>query len=177
MRILLGFILALSVSFACDQPYEEVGGYKIGCPFDDKSGFILDKSKAKDGISVYKSKLKNSFFQEVSVEVINGNIEGVSFDKKYHDDDSSFLDDEDVLLATLKERWGEFVAIDISRYNKIYSFRNTNSEVIDRVSVFRFVNGPTAIISLNYYSKNQSKHYELIIDNEKSKKQDQLTNF
>lgn len=177
MRILLGIVLALSVSFACDQPYEEVGGYKIGCPFDDKTGFVQDDSETKDGVSVYKSRLKDSFFESVSIDIINGNMEGVSFDRKYHDNDSSFLDDEDILLSSLKERWGDPVTIDISKYNKIYSFRNSGNEIIDTVSVFRFVNGSVATISVSYISKNQSKHHNLIINNEKSKKQKQLIDF
>lgn len=46
MKILIGLILFLSISFACDHPYEEFEGYKIGCNFEDENNeFKLVKSR------------------------------------------------------------------------------------------------------------------------------------
>lgn len=104
MRVLIGFILALSVSFACDQPYEEVGGYKIGCPF-----VVTDEYKLVDEEPAFNSKTytKNidGVFDKVNITVMNEDVEFIRFDKNnYGKINQKDIDD---MLVVLNKRWGE----------------------------------------------------------------------
>lgn len=175
MRIILGFILALSVSFACDQPHEEVGGYKIGCPFDDKAGFELKESA--NGIDTYKLKEPSGFFNNVEISVINGSAEGIYFEKEYEIGIVDHLNDEKIVLESLEKRWGESDYFDITDSDRIYSFEQIDSPVISSVELFRFLNGTSSALVLDYKTGSKERHEQSVKDSEENKKESQLKGF
>lgn len=144
MRILLGFILALSVSFACDQPHEEVGGYKIGCPFDDKAGFNLDETDASGKLSYY-SKIKDGLFNVVVIATLDGLIEYVELGV-----DGRVIPqkDADSIMHSLAKRWGDPVEVSNVGYNAKWIPR---SETIAKISFFGLLKEET--MTLTYESK------------------------
>ncbi|WP_077929231.1 hypothetical protein [Wohlfahrtiimonas populi] len=78
MKILIGFILFLSVSFACDQPYENIGRYRIGCPLIDKgkySSLIFNED-----MTIYEDS-GNETVQKIYVVELYGKVEGIGFEK------------------------------------------------------------------------------------------------
>lgn len=175
MRIILGFILALSVSFACDQPHEEVGGYKIGCPFENNDIFELKESA--NGIDTYKLKEPRGFFNNVEISVINGISEGIYFEKEYEIGVVEHLNDEKIVLESLEKRWGESDYFDITDSDRIYSFEQIDSPVISSVELFRFLNGTSSALVLDYKTDNKEKHEQIIKEVENKKKKESLTGF
>lgn len=202
MRILLGIVLALSVSFACDQPYEEVGGYKIGC-YLNPAKMPYDKMVKDENMRVLSNDLpKDSFFKKVTTTLLNGNIEQIEFTQSY----SNYVElSEDmlVLLDTMKKKWGEYIEInpkeksavivsDKSNDNNylfeitqisprdnynIYLFDNIDNPVIQNIIVSESVDSEIGVISVIYISKKiQIYRQELLIESvaDKTKK---LENF
>lgn len=104
MRILLSSIaLALSISFACDQPYEEVGGYKIGCPFEVTEKYTLTNENIAMNAKEYQGDV-SGLFDIVTIGTINGSIEAVSF--RRNDDRNVSQHEIDNMLSSLTKRWG-----------------------------------------------------------------------
>lgn len=98
--MLLTGLLFASWSYACDQPYEEVSGYKIGCPFEQKGDFQMDDHRiTQNGVLAYvKADDKN--FKQITVIELDGNIEGLELQLV----DGS--DDLDSVFESLADQWG-----------------------------------------------------------------------
>ncbi len=101
-RLLLLPVLMFGLSFACDQPYEEVAGYKIGCPLDSDIRFHSE-------IDMYGGKSSNiilgqdDFFYLAGVFHRDGIVEGVNFGTGDKTVDRS---DYDLMIESMEERWG-----------------------------------------------------------------------
>lgn len=101
-KLIFTLSLLLSFSFACDQPHEQVGDYKIGCPFKvDKSFNLSDTSYIgnKKIYSYVKDIANDATFSGEEVVLVDGSIEGVAFSLK----DGIPLG----LAQSILERWGE----------------------------------------------------------------------
>ncbi|WP_077929431.1 hypothetical protein [Wohlfahrtiimonas populi] len=141
MKILIGFILFLSVSFACDQPYEEFEGYKIGCNFEDKNNeFQLVELRGK--LSLYQ-KNADEIFDSVNVIVLNGNIEGLVFVKNTESlgssvdtfsEDRSLAKKAALLIRKINERFGENIQINPNRGTMIWT-PDPNNKIISMINV------------------------------------------
>lgn len=74
--------LLLGLSFACERPHEEVYKIKIGCPYGENT----EDFKAQEyfsGVSFSKFSLEKGLFETVDIDILNGNIEGLTFSKSY----------------------------------------------------------------------------------------------
>lgn len=112
-RLLLLPILMLGLSFACDQPYEEVAGIKIGCPLKeikDIRAFTSIDSPSRWTDSYVKALPKGSFFEGVRVTVSGDNVIGVDLVK------AGVLSDKDMsdLTEEMSLRWGGIIPVDDS---------------------------------------------------------------
>lgn len=109
-----------SFSVVCNQPHEDVGGYKLGCPFVDKKNFKLEVEDKKTNSALYLKQIEG-FFDFVKIGVINNNIEMVEFGAN---EDSIFSQkDVDDLVFNLKKRWGS-PQEEKDDYSFIWSFDN-----------------------------------------------------
>lgn len=123
MRVLIGVILALSVSFACDQPYEEVIGYKIGCPFVVTKDYVESLVDPDNNMSEYRKIVKGSFYEEIEIVIWNGIIEMVKFGEPYIErTDYKYSKNVDEAVLALNKRWGNYSEIKISERHREYSF-------------------------------------------------------
>lgn len=104
MRFFLGLILSISVSLSCDLNYEEVGGYKIGCPPELLEGLEIIKSD-DDYIKNYTESLNNSFFDQVDVSLLDNQIAMLSFTKTFYGR-YPLKSVQEGVLASLTDRWG-----------------------------------------------------------------------
>ncbi|MBS7815929.1 hypothetical protein [Wohlfahrtiimonas chitiniclastica] len=155
MRIFLAAILCLSVSFACDQPFEEVGGYKIGCPYDPVG---MEHSKKDDGTDIYVKKLEDdSFFQVVGLGLIDNKIEELSFFSAYDNPDNMKRDIENILTKFTK-RWGEYKTLETGGGRTAYLFDNPNSSVLDSVGILVIQDYTSNEIGVSYTSKILEQH-------------------
>lgn len=102
-KIIFTLFILLSFSFACDNPYEQIGDYKIGCPAEiSRHEFQLignERIGGKKALFYAKENTANNLFKGEVIMVIDGNVELVMF----------LLKDgiPAGLLQSLIERWGE----------------------------------------------------------------------
>lgn len=148
MRILLGLVLALSVSFACDQPYEEIGGYKIGCEFND-NGFLQTPSE-EDGILSYVAVSKPPF-DGVKLYAHNNILVKATFVREY-DDLYDMNKDISSMLSRLKDRWGEFKKTEHQYQNFEYVFNDTKNDVIPVISLYELRDNDIGTVAIIYES-------------------------
>lgn len=173
-RLLLFPILMFGFSFACNQPYEEVGGIKIGCP-QDVSFKLSSEDGDSDRLKSYKKELTDSFFNTVTIKVLDGNIEQVSFNKLYHEISNQDAD-WDSMVTTLSEKWGEYGRIDLPQA-KIYSIKNPNSNLLEMVSIMQVRDGSTGINGVTYFSQKIHDHLESVRNDEEAARTKQLEGF
>ncbi|WP_077929207.1 hypothetical protein [Wohlfahrtiimonas populi] len=171
MRFLLGIILALSVSFACDQPHEEVGGYKIGC-YLNPAKMPYDKGSSDENIRVLSNNNlpSNSFFQVVVTTLLFGNIEKIQFSRSYPDY-TQLSKDRLVLLNAINDRWGEYQEISPN----VYLFGNIDSPVLDHIVIDESLNSNT--LSIVYISKKIEEYRKKHSLEDTIKKTEQLIGF
>lgn len=182
MRLLLSFILTLSLSLACDQPYEEVEGYKIGCPFDfavsDGDGKSIDEnltsySLKDEGIQkkLLPMPINDVGFQKalparISVYVMGGNIEGATFHRTY-DDAHIIQNDIKFILSSIKDMWGgeyEYKKAEDLRFTS-YSIRDIKSEILDNVIIWKlWSHHGHGFLSISFVSKKMQNHIDLMRD-------------
>lgn len=167
-RLLMLPLLLLGLSFACDQPHEEVAGYKIGCPFHgDESDMILDPDNK--GILIQEMPLIDDFFNSVRIEVLNGNIEGASFSKEYNND-SLKKEDLELLTLAMKNKWGD---VEELSENEFFVIKKPSSDVLSHI----FIQNEDGRVSIVYSSWNLND-YKLNVWNEKNnEKAKQLEKF
>lgn len=107
-RLLLLPILMLGLAFSCDQPYEDVGGIKIGCPIEDVEG--LDEyqipeeyqfNDVEEGLVIYQKKVEGEIFQFIYIGAIDDIVHMV--------DIINYIDlSEDQLNQVINEHIEEF---------------------------------------------------------------------
>jgi len=104
MRFFLGLVLSIAISFSCDFNYEEVGGYKIGCPLESLDRLKLIQSD-DEHIQNYNESLKDSFFDEVDVSILDDQIAMLLFTKKFYGR-FPLKSVQDGVRSSLIDRWG-----------------------------------------------------------------------
>lgn len=148
-KLLITLSLLSSFAFACDQPYEEIAGIKVGCNL----GTFTEKE--------YKIDVdKDGFFHEGKALAENGNIKSLNFYKHYYVDknapEKSFKNirnDIESLGYSLQERWGDFseekgmkefveskgesLLLNDDKQASI-TIRKPNSQIIEEVTIFLF---------------------------------------
>lgn len=139
MKILIGLIFLLSISFACDQPYEEFEGYKIGCKFEDKNNeFKLVESRGE--FSVYQ-KNTDGLFDNINIIVLSGNIEGVEFRKNTEvinshaesfSQDGSIANNAAMFVRKINEQFGDKILMDTNDSTMVW---RPNSKVVKDIHV------------------------------------------
>lgn len=129
-KIIFGLLLSLSFSNACDNIFDEVAEFKIGCPIE---GQKLNKQRNHDILleELYKSENVN-FFDFAEAEVKNGNIEAMSFQKKYtvttrtiRTDKRKIINDVNKILNTLEKRWGKADKKELEKFLKLAEYNST----------------------------------------------------
>lgn len=129
-RLLLLPVLIFGLSFACDQPYEEVAGYKIGYKYKEEG---LEKIiNREDGNIVFYYGEKNAGpFKDINITTLNGDIAIINM----YIDPSNYLDDKIVsdLSKSLEERWGEFT---VGEYG-VYENYKPKSKALGNVSIYK----------------------------------------
>lgn len=102
-KLIFTALFLLSCSFACDNPYEQIGDYKIGCPIEmSRHEFQLIREERISGekaLFYAKENVTNNLFDGEIIIIVDGNIEFVMFLLKNGIPAG--------LLQSLIERWGE----------------------------------------------------------------------
>lgn len=136
MRTILGLFLALSFCHACEQPYEEVNGYKIGCPFNhDQKQFKLIKPDNGDGLEIYANNpqwIDNHKEPNIHLMVMNNTLEGVKFWIV-----GNAPDVDQKRLNELDQKWGKHSHEKVDtkgtgaayRFKHIYTWRPDNKNI------------------------------------------------
>lgn len=153
-HLLLVPALLLGFSFACDQPYEEIEGIKMGCPYMGDSSQGTTKND-DERITVYEQRLENSLFDSVEIEVMEGNIENLSFSKIFHNLDA-LKKDRAALFDSLDQRWGEAVVLGDNETLIIYVNKKPNSEYLGSILVMSSFTESAGILQVTYTSKTLS---------------------
>lgn len=150
MRILLGLILTISFSAACERFHEDVGEYKMGCPFEDKANY--EYLSSEKGMDIYV-KNKHELFDAVLVTTINNNIVRVEYAAEEAD-----LSESDVnnLMRELKEKWGEPKAVG----DEYQIFWEPNNGIVSRVFTDGALNDPEYGGSDNLYLIYETHEYD-----------------
>ena len=103
-KYLLASFLMLNLAMSCEQPYEEVLGYKLGCPIENVDSMKLIDSKEFDGrAQVYAYKASNGFFNNSEIGVLDGNVSLVHISGQGRDAKTIFKN----LLVQNTDKWGE----------------------------------------------------------------------
>lgn len=102
-KLIFTLSLMLSLSFACDNPYEQIGDYKIGCPVEmSQHEFQLVGEERISGEKAFfyvKENVTSDLFDGEAIIIVDGNVEFVMFLLKNGMPAG--------LLQSLIERWGE----------------------------------------------------------------------
>lgn len=148
-RFLLLPILMFGLSFACDQPYEEVAGIKIGCPLGDSDGYkgYFWGEGIYGGDSHVKSLDDGGIFTIQIVLSIDGVAEGVILSSRNGVDKEVF----NVLTKSLEERWGKPSLSDDSWDSTIVVFGSPNSEIV--TNIITGYDKKDGVVKLLYQSK------------------------
>lgn len=132
MRILLGFILSLSFSFACERFNEDMGEYKMGCPLEDKATY--EYLGNENGMDSY-GKNNHKIFDAVMVTTINNNIVRLEYSTEDGELSEAVIDN---LMNELKEKWGEPKSVG----EKYQAFWEPDNGIISRVFTDGVLNDP-----------------------------------
>lgn len=170
-KLLLLPALILGFSFACDQPYEEIAGIKIGCPYEGNLALGY-KDKDDDQIIHFSERMKDGFFDRVKIKVLDGNVEEISFLNlsKDHDDIKS---GGDALFEALNERWGNADITQELNIETVYSFKNMDDSILYEIFAKRVLMEPVSSMTVVYTSKKMKDH----IDSRKTSRYQQFQGF
>lgn len=146
MRLIIAFILMLSISFACEQPYKEVQGIKIGCPIENMQGLTLIQEKDDINRVVYEKNM-DGMFNTAILWVVNGNIEAVIFKRTKEFDPSLF----DELLLRLDDQWHDQIMNRNAPVMPNLIVLEIQDNTIGRI-ILGQANDPQSYLILSYYS-------------------------
>lgn len=76
IKMIVCLFLLSNVALANCESYEDIAGYKIGCPFDDKS---FTQTYSKNNLKMYEKHLTNNMFDTVVIYIIDDKLEGIDF--------------------------------------------------------------------------------------------------
>lgn len=180
MRFFLLSFLLFSFVFACDFPHEEVGGYKIGCPYEGNG-----KLKQDSSVKIFEEKLDGVFFETAEIALLNGNIEKITFTTFYNDSSQSFKKiadfskDRDALISSISEKWGDYKELDVGGGTALYTIRDPKSDVLNSVFVIQMPDSAysTIALSITYSSKKLNDYEEELSVKEKEERSKQLEGF
>lgn len=167
-RLLLLPALLLGLSFACDQPYEEVAGYKIGCTYQEE-GFEKSVDREDGNVVYYFGEREIGPFDNVNITTLNGDIAIVNM----YIDPSYFLDNKIVLdlSKSMEERWGAF---HVGEYG-IYENNSPKSNTLGFVSIYKPDRSiDEKLFSVSYVSKKYLEYKKAKEKAELEKKQADL---
>lgn len=150
-RLLLLPVLILGLSFACNQPYEEIEGIKIGCPYIGDVSIGTPKED-DETITVYEKRLENSFFDSVEIEVLDGNVESISLIKIFHDL-ASLQKDRAILFEDLDKKWGDAVVMGNNEGLIVYVNKTPRSESLGSILGMSTFMESAGILKVSYNSK------------------------
>lgn len=152
-RLLLLPFLMLGFSLACDAPYEEIEGIKIGCPYPEE---LSNGTFNEDGKTIlFERSLENSFFDSAEIEVLEGNVEGISLSKIFSDLEE-LKKERSALFESLDEKWGKAVVMGNNESLIVYVNKTPRSEYLDSIVVMSSVLESTGILRVSYTSKKLS---------------------
>lgn len=152
-RLLLLPFLMLGFSLACDAPYEEIEGIKIGCPYPEELSNGTFKEDGKT--TLFERSLENSFFDSAEIEVLEGNVEGISLSKIFSDLEE-LKKERSALFESLDEKWGKAVVMGNNESLIVYVNKTPRSEYLDSIVVMSSVLESTGILRVSYTSKKLS---------------------
>lgn len=141
-RLLMLPLLLLGLSFACDQPHEEVAGVKIGCPLNKNIEYkeVMDLYEGKIG---YRELSKDSFFEIEGTFYRDGVIEGVTLGTGDKDVNQS---DYTLMIESMEDRWGKPLLQEDGE-TSIALFTNNRSDIIKMVAAsFSKPSGPLVVV-------------------------------
>lgn len=168
MRLIIGLLMATSIAFACDQPYEEVGGYKIGCPFENTSEFELIDTIDSIDMKRYTKDI-SGVFDSVTIDTLNGEIAWVGFlserNKPYPTKDTQDI------IKSLENRWGNF-----SEDNGGFVNQPDNA-LISEIRFYASSNPDDNIMMLMYTSNKMTKAEEKLEKIEALERKEELSKF
>lgn len=135
-KLLISIALISSFAFACDSPYEEIQGIKIGCEFTGGNGFVKEDITSV-GANFYSLSKGVKFFDSMEVETDEDNkVIGVAFIKSYPITLSNMKLQEEKVISDYKQfveglegRWGVF---DKSKAKGVYSRINLGGTLFMR---------------------------------------------
>jgi len=150
---MLGLFLVLSFANACEQPYEEINGYKIGCPFNnDQEQFKLIKPDNGDRLQIYSNDpqwidgIKEPY---TYLMVMDHTLEGVKFwiMGNVPDVDQDRLDEID-------QKWGKHFheKIDTKGTGAAYPFKHIYTWLPDNKNIHKII-FKSDWYGISYYSK------------------------
>lgn len=151
MRFLLLPLLLLSLSFACDQPYEEVYGIKIGCIFEPTPDFkIKDRGYEK----IYQS---DGDIEVATKRVLTLGDKARSLTIEFFVK-NDFKDND--LLKQLRSRWGDGEVLSSNNSNDVYTvmFNETNNDIVSAVFLDVIGSNEYKLIKLNYFTPEYDKY-------------------
>lgn len=131
-RLLLLALGLAGLSFACDQPYEEITGIKIGCPVESSVDrkIYTQGDNLLGGDFIYKDVADTDFFNLKGLIIVNGNIEGITLRETRNP----------VSFESFKERvkrmessWGKSTLIEDDRAYVVYFNQIPNQDVVNYV--------------------------------------------
>ena len=176
MRFFLLPFLLFSFVFACDFPYEEVRGYKIGCPYNVEQG-VMEKNSDDKRVKKYIKFFDEEFFNAVIITTIDGNISSLQFVKIY-DELSQYIEnskqDYSLVIDSLSKKWGEFDTIRRGYY--VFSSRKFDEGVLGSITIlFDTVDRPG--IGVTYESMTAIKYEKEIEEIRKREIENKLKAF
>lgn len=135
-KLFISAFLLFSFAIACDSPYEEIQGVKIGCEFTGGNGFVKEDAVSV-GANFYSLSNDVKFFDSMEVETDENNkVIGVAFMKSYPITLSNMKLQEEKAISDYKQfvkglesRWGVF---DKSKAKGVYSRINLGGTLFMR---------------------------------------------
>lgn len=103
-RLFLLPVLMFGLSFACDQPYEEVAGIKIGCSVDEipNAEKFIEAGNFDGGVGLLNMDADGIFDNQIVIH-LNNTVEGVALLQAFN---KISKEEFYVLIDTLEQRWG-----------------------------------------------------------------------
>lgn len=151
----------LGLSFACDQPYEEVAGIKIGCPLGSSTDY-RKYTAAKDmfgGGAVFRNIDNLNPFNVEVILSIDGVVEGLML---MTPENAVSKEDFYALVSSMKDRWGK-PEIAEAQYSMAASFPKIESGVLSSVgALFKEMSGEIMVIYRSQKSLDAEERQEAI---------------
>lgn len=174
-RLILLPALFLGLSFACEQPYEEVYGYKIGCPYGENTEDFKAREYLPE-VLFSKFSLEREHFETVDIDILNGNIERLIFSKsyisnleeddKYHTASLALIEAEyRDISADLIERFGDASEFKVDMF-RMLRIKEPKSNILDHIAIMSIYDYSEGVgtIEVVFVSNRLKKHAEKVVE-------------